>query len=531
MDPTNDHRDINHAERATGDQHTESLHGQVFGKSNDDNVSEHNQSEECSDFDEGESVIDVNSDVTNPIVNTLATSLTPEDHGNISDNDDGALSDLSDEPDYDPFQDDAHLLDLAEANDEEDDQEKEEDTDEVIGRVKVDAHEGVKLLSLDEVPFDRDIRYVNVAVAPRPRQLVEFGDGKRGARAMLRQVSKITKGNAAELAVLDNHYKELDRLKKDYDRKAKERSAALTTDQDRDSRRNRKGRDKDKDKDRDRGKGKDKVKVKGQDKERREKKAGASVPASTETLANAVKPSSRRSLGAAGGSNDQEDDWKLRGKLEMRARDPTAALGDDDSSSDVHVIGGSTRLHEVQRTRSREGFRSDEPRQRWAGYDRYSDAGNGPAHKPRQHPTHQTHQLPQYAEGDRYNYDYNYEYDNNGYDYEYDPSYQQQYQQKYSQRPHQPEHSFQNQHQPRHHYQQHQGYQQQGKYDASRTASYSSTSTSYSYSYATPSGLASAKASASSSSLAAPAAPAAPTAASQAGLRVDAPEFRPPGAY
>ncbi len=56
-------------------------------------------------------------------------------------------------------------------------------------------------LTLDEVPFDRDIRWVNVAIGSRPRARISSNN------PFINQVQKITKSNVEELNVLDNHYK------------------------------------------------------------------------------------------------------------------------------------------------------------------------------------------------------------------------------------------------------------------------------------------------------------------------------------
>ena len=108
-------------------------------------------------------------------------------YGNHAFDDD--VSDISD-----MFEEDAHLLNL---NMEEGlhNEEKEE-----------------QLLSLDEVPYDRDLKWINTPVDQRPKPKIS-----RSGNRFLKQVQAITGGNEAELEVLDRHYVGLDQLKKKHD--------------------------------------------------------------------------------------------------------------------------------------------------------------------------------------------------------------------------------------------------------------------------------------------------------------------------
>uniref|UniRef100_A0A7S3UTB5 Uncharacterized protein n=1 Tax=Heterosigma akashiwo TaxID=2829 RepID=A0A7S3UTB5_HETAK len=71
--------------------------------------------------------------------------------------------------------------------------------------------EPVAILSLDEVPYDRDLKWCNQASNARPRRTV--GKGHR----MFQQVADITEGAVQEYGQLDSHYRALDQRKVLYD--------------------------------------------------------------------------------------------------------------------------------------------------------------------------------------------------------------------------------------------------------------------------------------------------------------------------
>jgi len=70
------------------------------------------------------------------------------------------------------------------------------------------------LLSLDEVPYDRDLRWCNQANSSRPRRSI--GKGSR----FYQQISGITQSALSEFEQLDAHYKRLDQRKVLYDAQA-----------------------------------------------------------------------------------------------------------------------------------------------------------------------------------------------------------------------------------------------------------------------------------------------------------------------
>ena len=101
------------------------------------------------------------------------------------------LSDISD-----LFESDAHLLNL----------------DIGISNVGASQNREVQMLSLDEVPYSRDLKWINTPEDDRPKPRII----KTGNR-FLKQVQGITSQNHGELKDLDRHYRGLDQKKRDYD--------------------------------------------------------------------------------------------------------------------------------------------------------------------------------------------------------------------------------------------------------------------------------------------------------------------------
>ena len=101
------------------------------------------------------------------------------------------LSDISD-----LFEGDAHLLNLD------------------IGTSNGGASQSreVQMLSLDEVPYSRDLKWINTPEDDRPKPRIV----KTGNR-FLKQVQGITSQNQGELHDLDRHYRGLDQKKRDYE--------------------------------------------------------------------------------------------------------------------------------------------------------------------------------------------------------------------------------------------------------------------------------------------------------------------------
>mmetsp|Transcript_38923 Transcript_38923/g.39617 ORF Transcript_38923/g.39617 Transcript_38923/m.39617 type:complete len:107 (-) Transcript_38923:20-340(-) len=56
-------------------------------------------------------------------------------------------------------------------------------------------------LGLEEVPFDRDVRWINIASGSRPRSKISANN------PFMKQVQSITSHNKDELQSLDEHYK------------------------------------------------------------------------------------------------------------------------------------------------------------------------------------------------------------------------------------------------------------------------------------------------------------------------------------
>ena len=101
------------------------------------------------------------------------------------------LSDISD-----LFEGDAHLLNL--------------DIGMSIGGASQSRE--VQMLSLDEVPYSRDLKWINTPEDDRPKPRIV----KTGNR-FLKQVQGITSQNQGELHDLDRHYRGLDQKKRDYE--------------------------------------------------------------------------------------------------------------------------------------------------------------------------------------------------------------------------------------------------------------------------------------------------------------------------
>ena len=101
------------------------------------------------------------------------------------------LSDISD-----LFENDAHLLNL----------------DIGISNNGASKNKEVQMLSLDEVPYSRDLKWINTPEDGRPKPKINW-TGNR----FLKHVQGITSNNQGELKDLDKHYKNLDQKKRDYD--------------------------------------------------------------------------------------------------------------------------------------------------------------------------------------------------------------------------------------------------------------------------------------------------------------------------
>lgn len=101
------------------------------------------------------------------------------------------LSDISD-----LFENDAHLLSL--------------DIGSMNGGILKTRE--VQMLSLDEVPYSRDLKWINTPEDDRPKPRIS-----KTSNRFLKQVQGITSQNLGELNELDRHYKGLDQRKKVFD--------------------------------------------------------------------------------------------------------------------------------------------------------------------------------------------------------------------------------------------------------------------------------------------------------------------------
>lgn len=75
---------------------------------------------------------------------------------------------------------------------------------------------GASSLSLDDIPYDRDLKWINVPNASRPKPTLLNRD--TGSR-LIKQVEAITAGNAHELKNLVAHYRMMDAKKRDSDKR------------------------------------------------------------------------------------------------------------------------------------------------------------------------------------------------------------------------------------------------------------------------------------------------------------------------
>lgn len=73
-------------------------------------------------------------------------------------------------------------------------------------------------LAIDDIPYDRDLKWINVPTTARPKvpQQVLYNPNQN---RLFKQVNEITKSNAQELKDLDDHYRKLDERKKVADQK------------------------------------------------------------------------------------------------------------------------------------------------------------------------------------------------------------------------------------------------------------------------------------------------------------------------
>lgn len=131
-------------------------------------------------YDTEERPIDTNSNVGND--------------GNAAGNSGDYPDDLSDISDL--FESDAHLLSL----------------DIGLSNGAVSKNRETQMLSLDEVPYSRDLKWINTPEDDRPKPRIS-----KTSNRFLKQVQGITSQNHGELNELDRHYKGLDQKKRDYD--------------------------------------------------------------------------------------------------------------------------------------------------------------------------------------------------------------------------------------------------------------------------------------------------------------------------
>lgn len=93
------------------------------------------------------------------------------------------------------------------------DEEDEDSEGNEMSNSSLPIDDSTPTLSIDDITYSRDLRYINVPMASRPRPagvLYEVGTASR----ILKQVRDVTGGNAGELKDLDSHYKKLDERKR-----------------------------------------------------------------------------------------------------------------------------------------------------------------------------------------------------------------------------------------------------------------------------------------------------------------------------
>ena len=159
--------------------------------SDDDDILKHVQNLDIGDnfmddddheesYDTEERPIDTNSNIGND-------GNTAANNGDYPDD----LSDISD-----LFEGDAHLLSL----------------DIGLSNGAVSKNRETQMLSLDEVPYSRDLKWINTPEDDRPKPRIS-----KTSNRFLKQVQGITSQNHGELNELDRHYKGLDQKKRDFD--------------------------------------------------------------------------------------------------------------------------------------------------------------------------------------------------------------------------------------------------------------------------------------------------------------------------
>jgi hypothetical protein len=77
----------------------------------------------------------------------------------------------------------------------------------------LDRDDCIQSLAIDDIPYDRDLKYINTPNGARTKPTTIITSNQR---RIFQQVQNITAGNAAELVHLDAHYAKLDTLKRDH---------------------------------------------------------------------------------------------------------------------------------------------------------------------------------------------------------------------------------------------------------------------------------------------------------------------------
>ena len=65
----------------------------------------------------------------------------------------------------------------------------------------IDNIDNANAISIDDVPFDRDLKWVNTPTGSRPRAKLNT------LNPFMKQIQQITEENSAELKSLDEHYR------------------------------------------------------------------------------------------------------------------------------------------------------------------------------------------------------------------------------------------------------------------------------------------------------------------------------------
>ena len=102
---------------------------------------------------------------------------------------------------------------------------------------KNDLNDSSQSISIDDIPYDRDLKYINVPNGSRPKPVI------LQSNRFLKQVPSITNNASTELQQLDQHYVDMDGRKRDHEKKFLVEFESDKTKDGRPSRRGTRGKD------------------------------------------------------------------------------------------------------------------------------------------------------------------------------------------------------------------------------------------------------------------------------------------------